>query len=91
MRVIARSQEGGHYVDPLTIEANYFGNLEKLDKHFPMFDSVQIIDTSQTEHKVLAVIQQGITKSAISSELLPLWFRGNLPAITKKIKEVEAK
>jgi predicted ABC-type ATPase len=30
--VIDRTNEGGHYVDPQTVEANFFGNLEKLSR-----------------------------------------------------------
>jgi predicted ABC-type ATPase len=30
-RVITRSKEGGHYVDPLTLRSNFYGNLEKLE------------------------------------------------------------
>lgn len=57
LRVIARSQEGGHYVDTRTPSDNFYGNLEKLDTHFAMFDSVQIVDTSEAEYKVLCVSQ----------------------------------
>ena len=57
LRVIDRAKEGGHYVDPPTVASNFFGNLEKLDQHFALFDSVQIIDTSEAEHKVLAILQ----------------------------------
>ncbi len=34
---------------------NFYGNLEKLNQHYEMFQSVQIIDTSEAEHIVLAV------------------------------------
>lgn len=90
LRVVARSKEGGHYVDPVTIAANFFGNLEKLNQHYIFFDSVQIIDTSEAEHQVLAVLQEGIPVSAIASELLPAWFQTNLPVIVNKIRELEA-
>ncbi len=29
LRVIDRTKEGGHYVSPSEIEANFYGNLEK--------------------------------------------------------------
>ncbi len=54
-----------------------------------MFDSVQIVDTSEAEHKVLAVFHEGIPVSAIASDQLPQWFQTNLPQITQKIKDVE--
>jgi predicted ABC-type ATPase len=89
MRVVDRSKDGGHYVDPKTVADNFYGNLEKLNKHYSMFDSVIIVDTSSAEHQLLAVFQQAEPMSAIASELLPEWFRVNLPAITDRIKQAE--
>ena len=43
IRVVARSKEGGHYVDPATVSANFYGNLEKLNLHFAMFDSYRLL------------------------------------------------
>jgi predicted ABC-type ATPase len=89
LRVNARANEGGHYVNPRTISDNFYGNLEKLDSHFKMFDTVQIVDTSEAEHKVLCVICNGSIKSAINAELLPDWFSVNLKEIAKLIQEIE--
>lgn len=41
-------------INPLEVEAIFFGNLEKMNQHFTMFDSVQIIDTSRSAHIALA-------------------------------------
>ncbi|HTD93245.1 MAG TPA: zeta toxin family protein, partial [Chitinophagaceae bacterium] len=87
MRVVARSREGGHYVDPMTVASNFFGNLEKLNKHFRMFNSVQIIDTSEAAHEVLTVLQEGIPMSAVDSAILPGWFVQGLPDITAVIRK----
>jgi predicted ABC-type ATPase len=51
LRVIERSKEGGHYVPPYEIESNFFGNLEKLDKYYMLIDELQIVDTSEANHK----------------------------------------
>jgi predicted ABC-type ATPase len=88
-RVVARTNEGGHYVDPSTILANFYGNLEKLDKYFPLFDSVTILDTSSIEHIGLAVLKNGECKSAIASENLPRWFSNTLPKITEAVVKFE--
>lgn len=88
-RVVARANEGGHYVDPLTLAGNYYGNLEKLDNYFPIFDSVTIVDTSGIEHIGLAVLKNGACVSAIASEELPHWFTNNLPKITSIIINLE--
>jgi predicted ABC-type ATPase len=90
LRVIARSQEGGHYVDPRTLNDNFYGNLEKLDLHFAMFDSVQIVDTSEAEHKVICVLSNKDVVSAIDTVSLPDWFRDNLKIITAKISRKES-
>jgi predicted ABC-type ATPase len=85
IRVVGRAKEGGHYVDPFTIASNYYGNLEKLDKYFLMFDSVTIVDTSSIEHIGLAVLKKGECISAIASDELPAWFTKNLPIITATV------
>jgi predicted ABC-type ATPase len=86
LRVIDRTKEGGHYVTPLEVEANFYGNLEKLDKHFEMFDTVQMIDTSETDHLVIATFTSGIVHSSIEEEDIPEWFTQNLPIMTNRIK-----
>ena len=86
LRVISRSQEGGHYVDPLTVSNNFYGNLEKPDKHFMMFDTVQIVDTSEIDHKALCVFSDGEVSSLVSPQLLPEWFTKYLKNITAKIQ-----
>lgn len=89
LRVVARTKEGGHYVDPVTVTANFYGNLEKLNNHYTIFNSLQIVDTSETEHKVLCVFADGEVSSAIASSLLPGWFQTNLSQLTAKIKDEE--
>ncbi len=85
LRVIDRTNEGGHYVDPLTVENNFYGNLEKLNQHYGLFQTVQIIDTSEAEHRVLVVLNQAHPVLAIPSHELPDWFRNKLPAITRML------
>ena len=87
IRVIGRAKEGGHYVDPFTLSSNFYGNLEKLDKYFSIFNSVTIFDTSSIEHIGLTVIKNGVVHSSIAYNELPNWFTSNLPEITKKILE----
>lgn len=87
LRVVGRTKEGGHYVDPRTIEDNFYGNLEKLDKYFPIFDSITLIDTSGIEHIGLAILKNSAVHSAVPLFDLPLWFTKNLPRITKVISE----
>lgn len=91
LRVIDRTKEGGHYVDPQTVQANFYGNLGKLDQHYALFHTVQIIDTSEFFHRFLLVLHKGRPEIFVPSAELPIWFRTNLPVITQKIIEREGK
>lgn len=89
LRVIDRASEGGHYVDPQTVKANFYGNLEKLNQHYNLFHFVRIVDSSETKHRVLTVFHHGQPIRAIPSAELPDWFRTNLPNITQTILKME--
>jgi predicted ABC-type ATPase len=91
LRVVDRSQAGGHYVDPRTVADNFYGNLEKLNQHYEMFQSVRIIDTSEAEHVVLAVLEDGKSANTLPIEMLPQWFQQCLPSIIQKIRDGEPK
>ena len=91
LRVVDRARSGGHYVDPRTVADNFYGNLEKLNQHYDMFQTVQAIDTSEAEHIVLAVIENGASVIAVPSAKLPRWFQDHLPSITQKIQDTEIK
>lgn len=86
LRVIGRTKEGGHYVDPLTIADNFYGNLEKLNLHFALFDTLQVIDTSETRHIKLAKFRDGILAFSIAYDQLPGWFTKYLPGLAEQIK-----
>lgn len=86
LRVTDRVNEGGHYVDRLTIEANFQGNLEKLNKYYPLFDYIQIIDTSDLNHILIASINSGIKEFAVSYKNLPWWFLKFMPQISELLK-----
>ena len=90
LRVIDRTHEGGHYVDPQTVQANFYGNLEKLDQHHGLFHTLRIIDTSDAEHRVLIILHKGRPELFIPSIELPSWFLANLPTITEKIRSQES-
>lgn len=87
LRVTDRVKFGGHYVDSITVADNFYGNLEKLNKHFIMFDSVQVIDTSEIEHRHLVSFLSGSPVLPTSSNRLPEWFQKYLPEMNKLIKE----
>lgn len=85
IRVGERVKVGGHYVDPKTIHANFYGNLEKLDIYFPMFDTLKIMDTSTSEFLNICHLENGRVISSAENYLLPKWFTENLPNISKII------
>jgi predicted ABC-type ATPase len=86
LRVTDRVSEGGHYVDRLTIEANFSGNLEKLNKYYTLFDNIQIIDTSDLNHILIASITFGIKEFAIPHKSLPWWCLKFMPQISEILK-----
>lgn len=91
LRVLDRTNEGGHYVDPVTVASNFYGNLEKLNQYYVLFNSVQIIDTSEAEHKVLCVTVDNKIGSAIPPSALPEWFQNSLPNLLKAIQDNDAR
>ncbi|WP_295720767.1 zeta toxin family protein [Mucilaginibacter sp.] len=52
-RVTERVTEGGHYVDPQTLNNNFYGNLEKLNIYHSLIDDLTIVDTSEINHRIL--------------------------------------
>lgn len=85
LRVYNRAQEGGHWVDRQTIENNFYGNLEKLQQHIDLIDNLQIIDTSEANHKILASFLNGEAFSTVRPADLPDWFTNFLPGLAQKI------
>jgi predicted ABC-type ATPase len=88
LRVTDRSKEGGHYVPPIEVEANFYGNLEKLNQYFPIIDDLQIIDTSETKHVALAQLVGYEVQSCVPYNDLPTWFINHLSRIVEKIKKM---
>jgi predicted ABC-type ATPase len=85
IRVGERTKVGGHYVEPKTVEANFYGNLEKLDKYFPIFNNIKIVDTSTSDFLDICNIENGHIISSIDNFLITKWFTENLPQISKII------
>ncbi|MEP7264383.1 MAG: zeta toxin family protein [Bacteroidota bacterium] len=85
LRVVNRFNEGGHYVDPVHLASNFYGNLEKLNIYYPILDSLQIVDTSETEPHVLCLLENNQIVSSVSHEQLPDWFKNYLPHLTQLI------
>lgn len=85
LRVLDRSTLGGHYVDPLTVRDNFYGNLEKLNTYFPLIDHLKIFDTSDVNHILLTDIQSQQVIYALPADRLPQWFVQYLPVISALI------
>jgi predicted ABC-type ATPase len=86
MRVIERSKVGGHYVNPIEIDLNFYGNLQKLNRQYHLIDNLEIVDTSETRHKVLFQMVNNRVVSSVSSEQLPEWFTSHLSALCEKLR-----
>jgi predicted ABC-type ATPase len=85
-RVGMRVKKGGFHVTALAIENNYWGNMEMLDRNFAMFDSVELIDTSNLILPI-AKLTLGEPVSAISTDKIPGWLRKGMPVIFKAIND----
>lgn len=88
LRVVNRVREGGHYVDPAHLASNFYGNLEKLNVYYEMFDSLQIVDTSETNPRVLCILETNNITSCVRHSDLPDWFKNNLPLLSERILEL---
>lgn len=87
LRVIDRAKYGGHNVPIYEIEANFYGNLDKLNKYYRIFDEMHIIDTSESlNHKVLLHIMERKIMTYMPTKHLPSWFVRHLPNLHKIIK-----
>lgn len=84
LRVAARTKEGGHNVDPLTLNNNFYGNLEKLDIYYTILDSLRIFDTSSEHIELVSIENNKIT--CFESDF-PNWFTDNLKNIYNQIKK----
>jgi predicted ABC-type ATPase len=85
-----RVKKGGFHVTPLAIGNNYFGNMEMLDKNFAMFDSVELMDTSNLIIPI-AKLESGVPASAVPSDQIPAWLKKNMPVIFKAIEAFNEK
>lgn len=84
-RVTGRVAKGGHFVDRLTLEDNFRGNLEMLNLNFGLIDHLTIVDTSKIQHVTLATLNSGMVTSAVPAAALPQWFTFYMPAIAALI------
>lgn len=87
LRVTDRVIDGGHFVDRLTIEANFSGNLEKLNQYHHLIDYLTIVDTSEISHTTLVTLAHQKVHSSVTSDELPAWFNQFLPDIVKLIAD----
>ena len=81
-RVEIRFKKGGFHVRPLDISNNFHGNMQMLNQHFRMFDSIDILDTSDT---ILPVCHLSNKKaySGLADKDIPDWFKEGMPELYK--------
>lgn len=84
-RVLDRTKAGGHYVDRRTIEDNFYGNLEKLNIYCSWLDQLQVIDTSEATHTLIAIFAKGEAIFSIPAPNAPNWSAAFLPNLYQKI------
>jgi predicted ABC-type ATPase len=77
-RVEVRFKKGGFHVTPLDIENNFYGNMQMLDKNFDIFDSIEILDTSDAILHIFHFSKDG-THTPLRDSDIPQWFKKGLP------------
>jgi len=67
------------------MENNYWGNMEMLNKNFKMFDSIELIDTSNS---IMPVCKLSLGKivSSVSYDQIPTWLKAGMSEIYKVIE-----
>jgi len=83
-RVTTRAMQNGHTVHPADIEKNFYGNLEKLNKNYKLFNDLLIVDGSQPGLDPIAEYTQGRVFFQLNDREIPLWFKKYLPKIYKQ-------
>ena len=83
-RVEIRFKKGGFHVSPLDIGNNFHGNMQMLNKNFQMFDSIEILDTSDT---ILSIchLSKGRAYSLLQDKDIPHWFKEGLPELYRML------
>jgi predicted ABC-type ATPase len=91
LRVLERAKNGGHNVPEYEIIANFYGNLEKVNRKYKIFDEALFVDTSESAPKVLLHLRQLQIISYTRIQEIPHWFSQYLPGVFKIIKAEEKK
>lgn len=85
-RVQARAAEGGHWIDPETIQRRVAGSLENLPVAVSIAHRSVLLDNSGAFHRIVLRIEQGTILYAASS--LPGWLTGQMPGIAAELERV---
>lgn len=83
-RVEIRFKKGGFHVSPLDINNNFHGNMQMLNQHYKMFDSIEVLDTSDI---ILPIyhLSNGKASSPLTDVEIPQWFKYGMPELYKLI------
>lgn len=83
-RVDMRVKKGGFHVSPLDIENNFFGNMEMFNEYYPMFNTIEILDTTANILPVFSIYDNECY-SPLSDEELPEWFMKYMPNLYNQL------
>nr|WP_315423699.1 zeta toxin family protein [uncultured Pedobacter sp.] len=86
-RVEIRFKKGGFHVSPLDIGNNFHGNMEMLNKNYRMFDSIEILDTSDTILPVCHISKDG-AYTPLKEEDIPHWFKEGIPELYQLLSKI---
>jgi len=77
-RVEIRVKKGGFHVTPLDIENNFYGNMEMLEKNYKIFDTIEVLDTSDGILPICHISKAG-GYTPLKDKQIPEWFKKGLP------------
>ncbi|QIL37990.1 hypothetical protein G7074_01040 [Pedobacter sp. HDW13] len=83
-RVDMRVKKNGFHVSPLDIENNFYGNMQMLDDYYPIFHTIEIIDTTGKMLPIFSIHGEDCY-SPLSDSELPEWFKRYLPKMYSQL------
>ncbi|MDB5152680.1 MAG: hypothetical protein JWR54_1431 [Mucilaginibacter sp.] len=87
-RVDIRVKKNGFHVPPLAISNNFYGNMEMLNKQFYLFDSIEVLDTSDNTILPICSVAGIESFTPLTDAVIPKWFKTGLPDIYKLLTPV---
>ncbi len=81
-RVKERTENGGHFVDPVTVVNRYKKSLANLEKGINIADKTYLVDNSSSKEYIVAKFQLGKVID-VTNKRIPAWVKRQTPIYSK--------